>query len=122
MKIKNVSLEWNVLYNDFNSKEIKPYNILGYSFPEELAKAIKKNKIENKEQLKEYLKRDFMYHYWCKSEFEIAVGGLHMKDLTEFEKIDIWYQIEMNFDNIIDYIILKMQLFKKKGTQNEENI
>ena len=111
MKIKNVNLEWNVLYKDFNSKEIKTYNVLGGSFPEDLAKNIKKHKIENKEQLKEYLKRDFMYHYWCKSEFEIAVGGLHAKYPEEFEKIDIWRQIEMNFNHIIDYIIEEMKLF-----------
>lgn len=115
MKIKNVNLEWNVLYEDFNSKTVKPYNILGGSFVEELAKEIKKCKIENREQLKEYLKRDFMYHYWSKCEFEIAVGGLFAKYPDQFEKIDVWYQIEMNFDHIIDYIINKMRLFTKKG-------
>lgn len=115
MKIKNVNLKWNVMRHDFNENKIKPYNILGYSFAEDLAKDIKKEKITNREQLKEYLKKDFMYHYWSKSECEIAVGGLFSKHPDEYEKIDIWYQIEMNFDNIIDYIILKMDLFKKKG-------
>lgn len=109
--IKNANLEWNVLYKDFNSKKIKNYNILGGSFSEDLAKNIKKYKIENKEQLKEYLKRDFMYHYWSKYEYEIAVGGLNASFPDEFEKIDIWRQIEMNFDRIIDYIIDKMRLF-----------
>lgn len=119
MKVKNVKLEWYVLHEDFNARQIEPYNILGYSFVEELAAAIKKNKITNREQLKDYLKKEFMYHYWSKTEFEIAVGGLWSKHPDEFEKIDVWYQIEMNFDNIIDYIILKMDLFKKRGSQNE---
>ena len=114
MKIKNVNLEWNVLYHDFNARKIKPYNIFAGSFVEDLAKAIKKEKIEDREQLKEYLKRDFMYHYWSKSECEILVGGLHSSDINEFEKLDIWYQIEMNFDLIVDYIISKMEIFKIK--------
>lgn len=120
MKIKNVNLCWNVIYEDFNARKIKQTNILGYGFPEDLAKAVKKNKIENREQLKEYLKREFMYHYWGKSEYEIAVGGLHSKHPEEFEKIDVWYQIEMNFDHIIDYIIREMRLFTKKGDQDED--
>lgn len=120
MKVKNVDMCWKVLYHDFNGRKIKPYNILGNSFAEDLAARIKKDKIVNREQLKDYLKKDFMYHYWSKSEFEIAVGGLHSTHPEEFEKIDIWYQIEMNFDNIVDYIIDKMQLFKSKGVKNED--
>ena len=117
MKIKYANLEWNVLRYDCNKNKIVPYNILGYSFAEELAKAIKKQKIETREQLKEYLKREFMYHYWSKSECEIAMGGLHTNFKAEdFEKIDMWYQIEMNFENIINYIIFKMELFKKRGS------
>lgn len=114
MKIKNVNLKWNVLRYDTNQEKIVSYNILGYSFPEELAKRIKKEKIVNREQLKESLKRDFMYHYWSKAECEIAMGGLSSKYPEKFEKIDIWNQIEINLDNIVDYIILKMKLFEKK--------
>lgn len=114
MRIKNANLKWNVLYYDSNTSKITPYNILGYSFAEELAKEVKKYKIENREQLKEHLKREFMYHYWSKSECEMAMGGLYTK-YEDFEKIDMWYQIEMNLDNIVDYIILNMRLFKEKG-------
>lgn len=118
MKIKNTNLKWNTWRFDFNAKKIVPYNILGGNFAEDLAKAIKKYKIENREQLKEYLKREFMYHYWSKAECEIAVG--EVSEHSEYlEKLDIWNQIEMNFDNVVDYIILKMELFeKKKGKGN----
>lgn len=120
MKVKNVNMRWNVMYEDFNTRKIKQTNILSNSFPEELAKAIKKEKITNREQLKTYLKQEFIHRYWSKSEYEIAVGGLHSKYPEEFEKIDVWYQIEMNFDHIIDYIIREMRLFVKKGDQNED--
>lgn len=110
MKVKKANLTWNVLCK--NNSKIDSYNILGYSFAEELAKDIKKYKIENRIQLKDHLKKEFMYRYWSKAEFEIMVGGLHSKYPEEFKKIDIWHQIKMNFDHIIDYIILKMDLFK----------
>lgn len=115
MKIKNTNLKWNVLMEDSAKNEVRPYNILGDSFAEELARAIKREKIEKREQLQDYLRSEFMYHYWSKSECEIAVGGLFTK-YDDLQKIDAWHQIEMNFDNIVDYIILKMKLFEKKGT------
>ena len=45
-----------------------------------------------------------MYHYWSRSEYEIAVGGLHSKYPENFEKIDAYYQLEMNLDHIVNYI------------------
>ena len=122
MKIKNIKLEWNVLCRDFGSSQIKIYNILGGLFLEKLAKDIKKHKIKNRDQLKDFLKSEFMYHYWSRSEYEIVIGGLFSKYPDEFEKIDIWRQIEMNFDNLIDYIIREMQLFMTKGDENERDI
>lgn len=122
MKIKNIKLEWNVLCRDFGSSQIKTYNVLGGLFPEKLAKDIKKHKIENRDQLKDFLKTEFMHRYWSRSEYEIVIGGLFSKYPDEFEKIDIWRQIEMNFDNLIDYIIREMQLFMAKGDKNERNI
>lgn len=109
MRIKNAKLKWNVMRHDFNSDKIIAYNIFHSNFPEELATIIKKEKISNREQLKERLRRWFMYYYWSKSEHEILVSGLHTR--SEQEKIDVWYQIEMNFDHIVDYIIREMKLF-----------
>lgn len=110
MKIKNVKLEYYVIHEDFNSRKLKRYNILNDIFKENLAEQIKKKKITNLVELKEWLKRDFMYHYWSKSEWELAIGGLFAKHPEEFEKIDVWYQIENNLDMIVDYINNKMEL------------
>ena len=48
-----------------------------------------------------------MYYYWSKSECEFFISDLHGND---YEKIDIWRQIEPNLNNIVDYINLKMDL------------
>lgn len=104
MRIKNKKLVWNVLLHDFNSDKIITYNVFGDEFKENLYKEYRKKKINNKLELKEYIKSKMMYRYWSRSEYEIAVGGLHSKHPENFKKIDAYYQLEMNLDHIVDYI------------------
>ena len=104
MKIKNKKLIWNVLLHDFNSDKIITYNVFSDEFKENLYKEYRKKKINNKLELKEYIKSKMMYRYWSRCEYEIAVGGLHSKHPENFEKIDAYYQLEMNLDHIVDYI------------------
>ena len=108
MKIKNVSLEWYVLRHDFNHDKIIDYNVLWDSLPEEISKEIKKKKINNKEELKNYLDRVFMSQYWCRTEYEILVSGLFSKENEE--KIDVYRQIKCNLDIRTEYIISKMKI------------
>ena len=104
MRIKNKKLVWNVLLHDFNSDKIITYNVFGDEFKENLYKEYRKKKINNKLELKEYIKSKMMYRYWSRSEYEIAVGRIHSKHPENFEKIDAYYQLEMNLDHIVDYI------------------
>ena len=104
MRIKNKKLVWNVLLHDFNSDKIITSNVFSDEFKENLNKEYRKKKINNKLELKEYIKSKMMYRYWSRSEYEIAVGGLHSKHPENFEKIDAYYQLEMNLDHIVDYI------------------
>lgn len=110
MKVKNANLKWNVLMCDFNSGKIRNYNIFGQSFVDELHKKVLKKDVNCYDELREFIKRWAMYHYWCKSEFEIAVGGLFSKHPEEFEKIDIYRQIEMNLDRITEYVNKELRL------------
>lgn len=110
LKIKNAGLEWYVMYYSLNDNKIKRVNILGYNFAKELAKQIKKRKINTKLKLAEHLKTEFMYHYWCKAEYEMVVGGFFHRNEEELEKIDVWYQLELNLNTIVDYINYKMDL------------
>ena len=106
MKVKNVNLEWYVLRWDFNTKKVVNYNILQWR-KEDIANEVRLKHLHNKSILKEYLKTVFIYDYWSKCECEMLVGDLHTDD---YEKIDIWKQIEPNLDNIVDYINIKMDL------------
>ena len=110
MKVKNANLKWLVLMCDFNSKEIRGYNVFNKAFVEELHKKVLKKKVTNKEQLKNFIDSFFMYHYWSKSEFEILVGGLFVKDEKDLTKIDIYTQLKMNLDLIVEYVNQELKL------------
>lgn len=103
-------LKWYVLYQNFNKEEIEFYNVL-QGWEERIRKARKK--VKTKTEFKEWLKKEFMYYYWSRSEYEIVVGGLFSEYPKEFKKVDIWSQIEPNLDIITDYIIKEMK-FKFK--------
>lgn len=103
MRTKNVKLEWYVLRHDFNSKKIVKYNIFGVSFIENLYKDVRKGNVKSKEDLKEYIRIWAQYHYWCKAEHEMLVGDL-FSSIDELEKIDVFRQIDINLDRIVDYV------------------
>lgn len=105
-------LHWYVLNEDFNTRKIKQYNALA-GWEDDIRKARKKCK--TKTELQEWLKCEFMYHYWSKCECEIYVSGLFTKDPNEFQKIDIWTQLEPNLDIITDYICKELNF--KFGTK-----
>ena len=109
MKIKKSNLEWYVLLYDFNKKKIINYNVMN-GIAELISKKIKNGTIYNKETLKEFLKKEYMYRYWSKAEYEILVSGLHNNANDDMEKIDIWRQLEMNLDRIVDYINIECDL------------
>lgn len=101
-------LEWYVLLHDFNNDKIIKYNVLDDDYIiESLKKAVKKGEVTNKDQVTEFLKGKFMARYWSRTEYEILVSGLFK---SEQHKIDAWYQIEMNLNHIVDYMIDKLNL------------
>ena len=106
MKVKNVNLEWYVLRWDSNAKKVMNYNILQWR-KEDIAKEVRSGHVYNKSILREYLKTVFMYEYWSKTECEFYISDLHGND---YEKIDIWRQIEPNLDRIVEYVNEKMEL------------
>ena len=122
MKIKNVNLEYWVFYLDINTGKPNRVNILK-GLAEEIAKRIRSKSdyyhIENRDDLKNFLKVKFMSHYWSKCEMEYAVIDIFdiMSNNVTLDKVreraiklDVWYQIEPNLDIITDYVIDKMKL------------
>lgn len=97
-------LEWNVIQYDINDKKLVKFNIFNhYRFYEDVKKLLKQYK--NKNEFAEELKKDLMYYFWCKAEYEILISGLFSKDPNETEKIDIYDQIILNYDRFVNYIL-----------------
>ena len=94
-------LEWYTLIYNSNTKKLEKFNAL-----HGISDSIKKHKkdIYDRSSLKNFLKQEFMYRYWSKYEFELLVSGLIESDFEKASKIDVWTQLEMNLDNIVDYI------------------
>lgn len=103
---QKVKLEYYVLNFDFNGRKIIKYNVLG-NWEDTIRKMKKKS--NSYEEFKELLKREFKYRYWGKAEYEIVATRLIFVEESA-EKIDVWAQIEPNFDIIADYIKNTMKL------------
>lgn len=112
MKIKNVNLKWYALIWNNNTKKLERHNILHSYLVEDIHKKILRKKIKSRDELKEYMRSYLMYHYWSKCEYELYVG-YHCSKMEELQKIDVWYQLEMNLDRIVDYIIKEMRIVFK---------
>ena len=73
-----------------------------WKFKEDTEKNLKK--IRNKEEFAEKLRRDLMYYFWSKSEYELILspwcGGRDTKDI----KIDIYDQVMNNWEIFLDYV------------------
>lgn len=94
--------EFNVLYFDFNTKELKPYNIITKSLLEEFKKKTKT--LTSTEDKKKVLDDYFLYRYWSRREYELFIGDAFEEDISKYEKIDIYKQIQMNFDIIYNLV------------------
>lgn len=101
-------MEWYVLNYNFNLKKIEPINIFNYGNLLEEIKEIYKEYIERKEDIEFFenkINSQLLYYFWSRREYEISVGDLFEKDLEKYEKIDVYYQIKMNFKAFIEYLL-----------------
>lgn len=96
-------LEWYVYLEDINKRIIITYNVFNhYSFYEDLKKIIKKYKTI--EDFSKELKRICMYYFWSKCEYEIIITCWPKWDKFKEEKIDVYSQLNLNWDKFVNYI------------------
>lgn len=69
------------------------------SFKNEIDKILQEKL--NKEDFSEKLKREIMYYFWSKCEYEIILSPWTGR--ADDIKIDIYDQIMMNFGRFVDY-------------------
>ena len=95
--------EFNVLYFDFNAKELKPYNIITKNLLEGFKKKTKS--LTSTKDKKKILDDYFLYYYWSRREYELFIGDAFEEDISKYNKVDIYTQIQMNFDVIYKLVV-----------------
>lgn len=113
-------MEWWVIYYNFNKRAIEQYNCLAGR--EDDIRKMQKKADGDIEVFKELLKREMMYRYWSKAEWEVIVSSWPpSNDHKEEYKLDVWTQIYMNWDKFVDYCWTCKIPAKKKDSIHLEN-
>ena len=105
-------LTWNTFMEDFNKREIVVYNIFKHqSFRDDCKKVVKNfdktlntTGVFDREAFKEKIRRELMYYFWSKCEYEIILTAWPPNDKFRDSKIDVYDQVMLNFDVFIDYL------------------
>jgi len=129
---KPIKLVWNAYnYRSFG-QGLRVFNIFDhYSFMESVRKLLKKPM--SKEEFSELLRREVLYYYWSKAEWELVITDTqphidskelnrlitdcYLKrtieephplyshvNLSDAEKIDVYEQVRLNWDEFVDYV------------------
>ena len=140
---------WNVYYENFNSREIQPFNVFDhYSFSEDVKKIYKKYK-DDFDTFSKEIKSSLMYYFWSKAEWEVVITSWpphvtveeieRLNREIEYEKtkygripyvidvrpdvrkkVDVYNQLALNWDLFVEYIWKRRKELKEiKNAQLE---
>ena len=101
----NVDLEWNVFVHDINKRQMKIFNVFNHGrYRQEIIELLNFRYDYTLEEFKEKVKASTMYYYWCKCEWEILIAPWVGDIDKESVKIDVYKQLEMNWNHYIKYL------------------
>lgn len=99
-----MSLEWNVIIGDFNSRKIETYNIFNHiAFMEECNMAWKKHSTDF-HAFSRKVKSSLMYYFWGKCEWEVVISHWPPSERFKDKKIDVYEQVVQNWNVFIVYV------------------
>ena len=102
--IAKLNLVWNVIRYNMNTKKIEPFNIFDHcNFRKDLEKLLNETNI-SKEGFEEKLRKEVMYYFWAKAEYEVLIRSWCGGNGDEEVKIDIYEQVRWNWDKFVDYV------------------
>lgn len=105
-------LVWNVYRYNINTNEIEVFNVFAHiGFYSDLVDLKKKAKGVYDDNFKQKVKGRLMSYFWGRCEYEILISNWVGGEKKE-RKIDIYDQIEINFDIFYEYIINNIKLVK----------
>lgn len=93
-----------VFVEDINGKRFAPYNVFDHH---SFLKYIKINfrvHGDDREKFDERLKKEAMYYFWAKCEWEIVISSWPPSERDKPIKVDAYDQLMMNWDIFSDYV------------------
>ena len=112
-------MEWNVYTSNINHSDIEKHNVFDhYRLLEDCKKNYRKNK-NDREAFLERLRRDLMYYYWSKCEWEIVIDHWPHRDWHRGDKVDVYDQVMLNWDRFCDYVWANKDEFKTKRVRKK---
>ena len=117
-------LVWYVYVGDFNSGRIERHNVFDHvRVMDDLKKAARKYRDSERELFDEELRRDLMYYYWSKCEWEVVVdhwppASEHVSDKYRPEKVDVYEQVMMNWHVFEPYVWSKRSVLRRREKDN----
>lgn len=125
------NFEFYVINQTMNSRGIERFNIFDNWLVSEWVFKYCKKHLRNKktftfEQLQEEIRSTIMWQEWSRYEYECSAGPAFSNDLSEFKKIDCYWQAEPNMKVITEMCIKRTREFLKerknsKVAKNETN-
>ena len=108
-----VPLEWNVWVSDFNARKIETHNVFAhYGFWNDLVK-FKRKYGKDREEFTKHVRSSMMYYYWSKCEWEVIIDHWPPSERYRKKKIDVFEQVDINFDKFMDYLWANLRKVKK---------
>ena len=97
---------FNVIWQDFNTQKFESYDIMPYLIST-YNNLKEKDRPTTFDEYKSFIKKESMYMWWSRCEYEIILCGWPNSDTKE--KWDIYQQIMMNIDIITRLLIENIQ-------------
>jgi len=92
---------FNVIIFDFNSKKFESYNVIPYLVD---CYNNSKNKPKTFDEFKEFIRKQAMYQWWSRCQYEIIISDWPSSGIEE--KWDVYKQVMMNID-IVTNLVMK---------------
>ena len=109
-KYKDI-LKYYVIGYDFNENKVYRANIFNnvYTYTRTVELIEKYLKDKNFEEFHKDLTSVIRHEMWSRFQYEISVNEPFPKDLNKSEKIDFFYQFELNSYQVAKYIISEVE-------------
>ena len=112
-------LEWNVYVSNFNRKKIEVHNVFEHTRFLEDCKAAARKYSKDKAAFAEAVRKDLMYYYWSKCEWEVIIDHWPPRSDVDCIKVDVYDQVVLNWDRFIDYVWEHAAELRRREKKND---